>query len=61
MKVVLEFHSQFPLFHNLNTVEPACATTPHKTTSHKRPPVQNTTIFPVKALQLESLVNDHLL
>ena len=31
------------------------------TTSHKRPPIQNTKIFPVKALQLEPLVNDHLL
>ena len=28
---------------------------------HKRPPIQNTKIFGVKALQLESLVNDHLL
>ena len=28
---------------------------------HVRPPLQNTKIFPVKALQLESLVNDHLL
>ena len=56
MKVMLEFDSQFPLFHNLNTVEP-----PFATTSHKQPPVQNTTIFPVKALELEPLVNDHLL
>ena len=39
-----------------NTVEPPCATT-----SHKRPPIQNTKVFPVKALQLEPLVNDHLL
>ena len=31
------------------------------TTSHKRPPIQNTKIFPVKSLQLEPLVNDHLL
>ena len=35
-----------------NTVEPPCATT-----SHKRPPIQNTKVFPVKALQLEPLVN----
>ena len=31
------------------------------TTSHKRPPIQNTKILSVKALQLEPLVNDHLL
>ena len=37
-----------------STVEPPCATT-----SHKRPPIQNTKLFPVKALQLEPLVNDH--
>ena len=30
------------------------------TTTHKRPPIQNTKILPVKALQLERLVNDHL-
>ena len=40
----------------VNTVEPSCATT-----SHKRPPIQNTKTFPVKALQLEPLVNNHLL
>ena len=34
--------------------EPPCATT-----SHKRPPGKNTKIFPVKALQLEPLVNDN--
>ena len=61
MKVMLEFDSQFPLFHNPNTVEPPCVTTSHKTTSHKQLPVQNTTIFPVEALQLEPLVKDHLL
>ena len=33
----------------------------YATTSHKRPPIRNTAIFPVKALQLEPLVNDHLL
>ncbi|CAH3150520.1 unnamed protein product [Porites lobata] len=38
------------------TVEPPCATT-----SRKRPSIQNTKTFPVKALQLEPLVNDHLL
>ena len=32
-----------------------------ETTSHKRPPIQNTRTFPVKDLQFESLVNDHLL
>ena len=61
MKVMLEFDSQFPLFHNPNTVEPPCATTFHKTTSHKQSPVQNTKIFPVEALPLEPLVKDHLL
>ena len=30
------------------------------TTTYQRPPIQNTKIFPVKALQLERLVNDHL-
>ena len=30
------------------------------TTPHKRLPIQNTPIFPVKALELEPLVNDHL-
>ena len=39
-----------------HTVEP-----PFAATSHKRPPIQNTKIFPVKALQLEPLENDHLL
>ena len=38
------------------TVEPPCATT-----FHKRPLIQNTKTFPVKALQLELLVNGHLL
>ena len=37
-------------------IEPLCATT-----SRKRPPIQNTKIFPAKALQLEPLVNDHLM
>ena len=37
-----------------HTVEPLCATT-----SRKRLPIQNTKIFPAKALQLEPLVNDH--
>ena len=37
----------------MNTVEP-----PYATTSHKQPPIQNTTIFPVKALQFEPLVDD---
>ena len=32
------------------TVDPPCATT-----SHKRPPIPNIQIFPVKALQLEPL------
>ena len=32
-----------------------------ETTIHKRPPIQNTKLFPVKALQLEPLVKDHLL
>ena len=31
------------------------------TTFKKQPQNQNTTVFPVKALQLEPLVNDHLL
>ena len=31
------------------------------TTSHKRPTIENTKIFPVKALQLEPPVNDLLL
>ena len=39
-----------------DTVEPTCTTS-----SCKRPPMQKTKIFPVKALQLEPLVNDHLL
>ena len=39
-----------------HTVEPLSATT-----SHKRTPIQKTKILPVKALQLEPLVNDHLL
>ena len=39
-----------------NTDEP-----PRATTSRKGPPIQNTKTFPVKALQLEPLVNDHLL
>ena len=38
------------------TVEPPCATT-----SRKWPSIQNTKTFPVKALQLEPLVNYHLL
>ena len=33
---------------------------PYETTSHKRPPVQNTEIFPLKSLQSEPLVNEHL-
>ena len=33
----------------------------YATTSHKRPPIQNTKIFPVKALQLEPLLNNHVL
>ena len=33
----------------------------YATTSHKRPPVQKTKTFPVKELQFEPLVNDHLL
>ena len=37
-----------------DTIEP-----PWTTSSCKRPPMQNTKIFPVKALQLEPLVNDH--
>ena len=41
---------------NPPTVEPPCATT-----SPKRQPIQNTKTYPVKALQLELLVNDHLL
>ena len=53
-------HSQWGdggLYSNrLNTVEPLCATA-----AHKQPPIQNTKIFPVKALQLEPLANDHLL
>ena len=40
----------------LSSIEPPCAAT-----SRKRPPIQNTKIFPVIALQLERLVNDHLL
>ena len=40
----------------LYPVEPPCATA-----SRKRPPVQNSKNFPVKALRLETLVNDHLL
>ena len=39
-----------------NIVEP-----PRATTSRKRPPIQNTKSFSVKALQLEPLVIDHLL
>ena len=31
------------------------------TISHKRQPIQNTKTFPVKALKLEPLVNDHLM
>ena len=38
------------------TVKPPCATT-----FHKRPLIQNTKTFPVKALQLELLVTGHLL
>ena len=38
-----------------STLEPQCAAT-----AQKRPPIQNTKHFPVKALQLEPLVNDHL-
>ena len=34
---------------------------PWVTTFRKRPSNQNTKTFPVKALQLEPLVNDHLL
>ena len=41
----------------LYPVEPPCATASHI----KRPPVQNSKNFPVKALRLETLVNDHLL
>ena len=37
----------------MNTVEP-----PYATTSRKRPPIQNTKMFPIKALQLEPLVDD---
>ena len=33
----------------------------YATTSHKRPAIQNTKIFPVKALQLEPLLNNHVL
>ena len=32
-----------------------------ETTFHKQLPIRNTKIFPVKALQLEPLVKDHLL
>ena len=53
-------HSQWGdsgLYSNrLNTVEPLCATA-----AHKQPPIQNTKIFSVKALQLEPLANNHLL
>ena len=33
----------------------------YATTSHKRPPIQSTKIFPVKALQLEPLEKENLL
>ena len=38
-----------------------CGYPSYATISHKRPLVQNTKIFPVKALQLEPLENDHTL
>ena len=41
---------------NLNVRPPLEATI-----SHKRPLIQNTKFFPVKALQLEPLENDHTL
>ena len=47
-----------------NTVEPPFVTTSHKRSppiTDKLPPIQNTEIFPIKDLQLEPLVNDHLL
>ena len=37
-------------------LEPPCATT-----SPKGPPIFNTKIFPVQVLQLEPLLNDHVL
>ena len=46
----------FCLFSVVCTVEPPCATT-----FRTQPPTQNTKTFPVKALQLEPLENDHLL
>ena len=39
-----------------DTIEP-----PWTTSSRKRPPIQNTKILSVNALQLEPLVNEHLL
>ena len=54
---VLNIYFRFiPWFIFEHTVEPPCAIT-----SRKRPPIQNTKIFLVKAFDLEPLVNDHLL
>ena len=53
------YYYYYYYYYNIITVEPD----PCATTSHKRPPIaiQNTNTFPVKALHLEPLVNDHLL
>ena len=53
MPLVFVVFSVAPNF--ASTLEPQYAAT-----AQKRPPIQNTKHFPVKALQLEPLVNDHL-
>ena len=54
--LVREWDSQKATHSYVSTMEPPCATT-----YHQLPPIQNTKTFPVKALRLEPLLNDHVL
>ena len=55
-----EFKNMKSEMEKIYTVEPPCATTSRKRPC-PMPPILNTKTFPVKAIQLELLENDHLL
>ena len=56
LQIVYTGFEKVSLVVTFSTVEPPCATT-----FQKRPTIQNTKTSPVKDLQWESLVNNHLL